>query len=345
MERFIGVDAGKYATKAAEYNTDKDGIHKDLFETKTAPGDFRDDAIEHGTCVAEIDGVVYKIGHGARGDGTVLETSKQTETHRLCTLLACADFCSDDETDDVYLATGLPAKEWAVVAKREEYKAFYPRENIEIRIKKPFFDGIHEKHFNIKQIFVFPESIGATLMDDSPEISETSLNGVIDIGNLNVNATLWQGTELIQDDSITDELGAATIISGLAQELSANFSRVSERMVASILTKQPDYRYLPGDNDIREQSKKFIHDYLLAHTEKIKRCCDARKWSLDFMNLIAIGGTSLILRNELEEVFGQNIHFLSCPAFANAYGYLRLMCSRLPQIGKVISLQDLDKTA
>ena len=345
MERYISVDAGKYATKSSEYLEKENGIRKIMFETKAAPGDFRDDAIERDTCIAEIDGKVLKIGHGARGDGSILETSKQNEVHRLSTLLSCAEFCSDNEVDERDLATGLPAQEWAVGEKREEYKAYFPKDEVCIKIKKPSSSIIQEKHFINKNIFVYPESIGASFQDDSPEITPTGLCAVIDIGNLNVNATVWQGTELIQDDSVTDELGAATLISGLSQELSANFSRVNERMVAAILSKQPEYRYLPGNDEIKKRSKEFIHDYLHAHAEKIKRCCDARKWSLDYMKIVAIGGTSLILKDELKEVFGENLRFLSCPSFANAYGYLRIMCSRLDNIGRIIPLTEVQKAA
>lgn len=344
MKRFIAVDAGKYATKVAEYLQSEDRTIQSVFETKTGTGDFRDDAIEKNTFIAEIGGNVMKIGRGAVGDGAMLETSKQTDIHKNCTLAAIATHCSDGEEDEICLATGLPAKEWAVVEKREQYKAFFPTDRQTIRIKMDSSSPVQEKNFVIKKIYVFPESIGAMFQDDSPAFSSDVLTGVLDIGRLNLNATMWQGADFIQEESVTDELGAAALISGLAQELSANFSRVDERLVETILKKKPSKRVLPGSPEIQEKSRAFIHDYLMKHAEKIKRCCDARKWSLDYMNLIAIGGTSAILREELKEVFGNRMVFLESMEFANAYGYLRLMCSRIPEIKKIIPLKARTET-
>lgn len=343
MVRYIAVDAGKYATKTAEFIVSENGIRRAKFETKMAPGDFRDDAIERETFIAENDGKVLKIGHGASGEGAELTTSKQSSIHRICTLAAIAGFCSDNETDEVYLATGLPAKEWQVVEKREAYKAYFPIDEQTVKIKRTSTSPIEEKHFVIKKVYVFPESIGALQMDDSPKYDPSALYGVLDIGNLNLNATLWQGSELIADESVTDELGAASLTSGLAQELSAEFTRVNTRLVDSILKKKPEKRMLPGSPEVQEKSRAFIHEYLKAHAEKIKRCCDARKWALDYMQLVAIGGTSTILHDELAEAFGDQLMFLSNPAFANAYGYLRMMCARIPEIGTVIPLNEVTK--
>ena len=341
MIRYISVDAGKFATKTAEYLPKENCIKRTKFETKTAPGDFRDDAIERETFIAQIGDRTLKIGHGASGEGAELTTSKQSIIHRDCTLAAVAWFCSDNEVDEVYLAVGLPAKEWQVVNKREAYKEFFSVGEQEISIKRSSAADIEKKHFIIKRVYVFPESIGALQMDDSPKYDPNALYGVLDIGNLNLNATLWQGNELIADESVTDELGAASLISGLAQELSAEFTRVNTRLVDSILRKKPDKRMLTGSTEVQEKSKAFIHDYLIGHAEKIKRCCDARKWAMDYMQMVAIGGTSTILRDELAEVFGGRLMFLENPAFANAYGFLRMMCARIPEIGAVIPLTEV----
>ena len=342
MKRYISVDAGKFGTKSAEYLKEKDGIRKSMFETKVSPGDFRDDALEANTQLVEYNGTVYKIGHGAAGSGAELETSKQSEVHLLSTLTAISKFCSDNEADEISLAVGLPAKEWAVVEKRQSFKKFFPREEQTIRVKSSSTGEIKTKKFTIKRLSAYPESMGAMWQDDSPKVDDLSITGILDIGNLNLNATIWQNVELIQDESITDELGAATLIAGLAQELSANFSRVNERYVASLLGKSPEFRYLPGSTEVQKSSHELIHRYLLEHAGKIKRCCDARRWSLDYMNLIAIGGTSQILKAELKEVFGGNLKLLENPVFANAFGYLRLMCSQIPEIRKEIPLKEVE---
>ena len=78
MERYIAVDAGKFAVKACEYQREEDKVVDFTFQTKMSDGDFRDDALEKNTYLAEVNGVTYKIGNGARGTGADLETSKAT---------------------------------------------------------------------------------------------------------------------------------------------------------------------------------------------------------------------------------------------------------------------------
>lgn len=345
MVRYISVDAGKGATKVTEYLPAGKGIRRYSFETKISPGDLRDDSIEKNTFVADIGGTVVKMGRGASGSGAELNTSKITSTHKLAVLAGIANLCSDNEEDTIYLASGLPAKEWAVVDLREQFKRFFPREPQTVKVKWSGSDTIHEKHFTIEHVYAYPESIGALLAVPTPTVAPANIYGVLDIGNLNLNATMWQGFDLLRDESITDELGAAPLIQGLSQELSANFSRCDERLVGSILKLKPKMRFLPSsDPSITERSHKFIEDYLLKYAERIKRDCDARKWSLDYMELTAIGGASTILHEQLAQVFGGRLKFLDCPAFANSYGYLRLMCSHIKEFGEdLIPLKEVEK--
>ena len=58
------------------------------------------------------------------------------------------------------------------------------------------------------------------------------------------------------------------------------------------------------------------------------------------MDIVAIGGTSSIIKDELKEVFG-NIIILKNSEMCNALGFLRMLCSRMPEINKVIPLNDI----
>lgn len=80
MERFIAVDSGKFATKVAEYKKNEDIVRTFSVRTKISEGFFCDDAIENNTVVVEINGKVYKVGNGAKGEGANLDTGKNDET-------------------------------------------------------------------------------------------------------------------------------------------------------------------------------------------------------------------------------------------------------------------------
>lgn len=346
MKRYIAVDSGKFATKFAEYDPKKDQVRKYSIRTRVSEGDFRDDAIEKSTVVVEIDGKVVKVGNGARGAGVNLDTDKKSEDHRICTLTALAMLASSKEKDEMYVAIGLPAREWASVSKRMDFKEYMlPDGDITVTIKKDSNSEAVKKTFCIKAKYVFPESIGALFMDETMNmVTPTSIIGVLDLGNLDLNATLWQGAELLQDKSATEELGGSILIQSLSQELST-ITACDELVVANILKQPADERCLPNIGTLTdeqlEESKRVIKRVLQTHAERVKKCCRSRQWSLDVTNIIAIGGTSKDIADELKETF-QNITVLENSQYCNVLGYLRMLCSRIPEIGKVIPLKETE---
>ncbi len=348
MEKYIAVDSGKFATKAVEYDITKNAIRKFSFRTRVGEGDFRDDAIENNTVIVEIDGKTYKIGNGAKANDVELDTDKKSEIHKLCILTAIATLVSSNQVDEVNVAIGLPAKDWSVVSKRIDFKEYMlPSGEITISFKKNSDSNVEKKIFKIKRSYVFPESIGALFMDETIQlVSNTSIIGVLDIGNLNLNATLWQGVELVQEKSSTADLGGAILIQELSQELSFRVAACDELITANILKDHSGDRHLPDNMNLSkeqvEESREIIKRVLREHAEKIKRTCRGRNWSLDVTKLIAIGGTSEDIAPELQEAFG-NIIILPEPNFCNALGYLRLMCTKIPEINKIIPL-DLVKS-
>lgn len=344
MERFIAIDTGKFATKVAEYDPNKKTVKKFQIRTKVSDGDFRDDAIEANTVVAEIDGISYKIGNGARGTGAALDTNKKTDVHKICMLTALATLASENEKDELNVAIGLPAKDWENISKRMDFKDYMlEKGDITISIKTSSSAPVVKKTFTIKNRFVYPESIGALFMDETIyDITPNSITGVLDIGNLNLNATLWQGTEFIGDKSSTAELGGSILIQELSQEISTNITPCDEMITANILKSSE--RCLPESKNLTpeqiEESRALIKRVLKEHAEKVRRCCRSRNWSLDVTNIVAIGGTSKDLEAELNEVFG-NILVLPNSHYCNALGYLRMMCSNL--IGEIIPLDEESK--
>lgn len=348
MKRFIAVDSGKFATKVAEFIKTDDKVRHFSIRTKVSEGYLIDDAIEENTVVIEVDGKVYKVGNGARGNGANLDTDKNDDIHRICTLTALATVASANEKDEFYVAVGLPASEWAMPVKREEYKKnMLPEGDVTIKIKKNKGDVV-TKTFSIKQRFAFPESIGALFMDGVIEdvIGNPNMpTGVIDIGNLNMNATFWQGTELIQDKSASPELGGAILIQEISEQLSTRFDYVDEMVVANIIKSNPKDRHLPeglgfSEEEV-EQSRQIIDNVIKAHVKKIRDTLKKKNWSIKGTRIVAIGGTSKDIELELKEALGSNLTVLPSSNLCNAYGYLRIMCSKIDEINSFIDLPQL----
>jgi plasmid segregation protein ParM len=349
MERYVAVDAGKFATKVAEYHKDKDETTKFKFATKMSEGNFLDDSLEKETYLVEIEGKVYKFGKGATGKGAALETDKNSDIHKYAILTALASMCSDNEPDVFNVATCIPVSEWMNVDKRIESKKYLlPEGDFTIKIRAYGENEYRTKRFSINQKtkLCLPESIGGMFLDEAPAISEVSNIGIIDIGSLNAHVTKWTGIIPDQDYCDTSELGGTILARTLASKLSATFSRCDENLVRKTLLLKPKNRHLypnNGDEDIINRSKDLIDKALLEHVQSIKSLCDAKGWPLAFMDLRFVGGTSAILKNEIYQVFGENVYIAPNSAFCNAYGCLRSLCARIPSIGDVIPLPPIEK--
>lgn len=342
MEIYVAVDSGKYATKVAVYSPVADEVKTFKFKTRFGPGNFEDDALESNTVIVEYEGNTYKIGNGASTEAA-LETTKASEIHKICTMAAIAMCVSSNEVDEVHAAIGIPVKEWENVEKRLEYKKYIlPDGEVSIKLMAKSDGDIVDKRFKIVSKHVYPESQGALFLKKVAPLSNGTV-AVMDLGNLNINCTCWNHRELDRQYSLTDELGGNILISGLSQELSAEFSRCDETYVAKVLKQPLEDRYLKPNRpnpDVESLSKQMINDYLLNHVKMIRRKCDAKHWSLDFMDIVFIGGTSDLLRNEIKEIFGESSYIPKHPEYANVVGFLRVMCAKF--MDKVIAVPLVD---
>lgn len=346
-ELYIAVDPGKGNTKVAIYygnleNKQKKPVHICKFATRLSDGDFRDDSIGNNTFLAKYEGKVYKIGRNALRRSE-LNTDKMTEIHRLCTLSAIAMFCDDSTNEDdvtqVHAAIGIPVKTWQNVGKRVAYKDYMmPNGVITMHLKYPNSDRIMVKRFCFVTRHVYPESQGAIFLKKmDPDIPIA----VIDIGDLNINFTIWSNGDLDENYSTTSEQGGSILLSELAATLSTEFSRVNEQEVLKALLRK-ERMLIPNrpNEEISRRSHEIIEQFLHNHVMAIRRTCDAKHWSLDFLQLVCIGGTAGLLRKEIKEIFGEQTYLPPNAELANCVGFLRRMCAT--ELDIIIPIPDFE---
>lgn len=344
MIRYVAVDSGKFATKYATYDEANQKILKNRFRTKISPGRMDDDEIEAGTFIMEYEGNVYKIGNGASSEAEMV-TSKTADIHRLCTIAAIAMYIGNEE-DLVHVCVGAPLSVCENRQSKLTFKRFIlpdpvfnekksnetglmtydPSELIEVKLRLTSDSMPVTKRFRIASKMVRPESSGVLYLDPTEFAEGTT--AVLDIGNLNINGSIWNAFECDNESSITDELGGSVLIAGLSKKLSQEFSRCDQTLTARVLKKPWEERMLipkVENTDIPERSLALIHEYCINHVKAIKRECDERHWSLDFMKIACIGGTTSILEHELKEVFGQGIYIPESPEYVNVLGFLKFL--------------------
>jgi len=328
MKRYIAVDSGKGHTKVAVYDAATETVKTASFETKYEEGTFEDTDPGKDTYLVEMKGHTYKVGHAAT-IGTELISSKKTFVHKLSTLFAIARECSEDEVDEVYVAIGIPVKDYQEVAIRNKYREFIlPEDEIEMRYKLTGESEPVTKKFKIVGRYVYPETYGAIFANG---VDPTGTVGVVDIGFLNVNMTMFDAGEIDSLTSVTTDKGAKALISGLAQKLSAAFSRVNEKNVMELLKRVGDNRCLKPTRpnlQIEKDSKNIVDKYINTYVTDIMNDCRAAQWPVDYTQFVFIGGTINMIENEVKEVFGEDIIIPEESSFVNAIGFLKAMCGR-----------------
>ena len=328
--KLVSIDAGKYATKS--YALTPDGVIRKKCRTKYSEGNFKDDMIQRGTFIAEIDGgPIYRIGHGAKNEPAA-ETSKKAEINRIVTLAAVARMLGAGTHENVGIAIGLPLDICEKVEERLDYKEFIlgkPGVLHTVRLKESSYSEIVEVKFSFGRQLVYPEGIGA--LYKYPAICKNYPVGIIDIGHINTNCLYYNLFEPVYESCFTDEMGGKFLISELTGKLSAELgSGVDDNLVASILKRPYEERCLPSTVpgfDTQEQSRKVIDQALRDHVLGIRQWCRTRHWSIDFMIKIFIGGASRLLQKEIRETFGESAIIADESEYVNAYGFLKILCA------------------
>ena len=331
MSKFIAIDCGKYNTKASYYDEESGKKGKFKFRTKASPGTFADDMFGKGTYIVQIDdGPVWKIGTEAKKEPD-METSKKTEIHQVCTMSAIAMVACDDKPVDVNAVIGIPLDLAEIPEERISYKDYILGKDGEahtVKFKTEPNGPVRQASFRIQKRLVYPEGIGV-LYEYPAELDGTV--AIIDIGNLNTNHTYADRYQIMWDSCFTDELGGKVLIANLAQALSSELgARCDENLIASTLLKPYESRHLVpanGNEAIKTKSKEIIDSFLLDHVKTIRSKCDLKKWPLEFMRVVCIGGTSKLLTKELHDVFGANVLIPNDPEYVNAEGFLKKLCA------------------
>lgn len=328
----VSVDGGKSHTKVKSYRMETGKGIETKFMTKITPGgDFRDDMFEHGTFLAQIDdGPIYKVGSDGKQSAD-MQTSKKSEVHKVCIMAAVAYACGGGEDNEVSIVTGLPLQSCSIPEERISFKEYILGDlgvQHTVKIKPNAKSPVVTIGFKFVEQKVYPEGIGV-IYEHPEEFSGPT--GIIDIGGLNMNGLYVNGFSPYAENCFTDEAGGKNLITTLAQQLTSELgTRCDEHMAEFVLSKPYEERFLvsqTGNKDVEQKSREVIDACVLEHVRNLKAKCDFHHWSMEFMKLVCIGGTSKILARELKMVFGDRIIIPKNPEFINVRGFLRKLCA------------------
>ena len=311
--KYVSIDCGKANTKVCAYDVESSKLSKAIVSTNV---EKRNSLVE--LCRQENQYIVTFAGDDEEINGgwdvgfgsgqTSYSNSKKDMIHKIMTLTAIA--LVTENGDSVVPAIGCPLTVFNDAdSKVEFYDYIFPDGRVDVNI-----NGIDHYYFIKKDKgCVFPESFGAMFMFPERFTGDT---GVIDIGGLNVNASLFKKGKYQQELSMTEKLGLFSIVSYLRTRLNALCDAgFDDRTVECFLRSGS----VPGS----EKSAEVIESVLASHLPRIEKI--VKEWNIDRIDLIFIGGTSKILQKYIEERFPDNAFIPNEADFINCKGFLKEM--------------------
>lgn len=301
----IAVDSGKARTKAIGI---VDGENKS-FAFHTRIKDVPYEKLETEDDVLTLNGSHTIM---ASQNGTVEHnvTSKASDTHVRSTYYAISKMIPNGS--EIALAIGTPLSTFSNPKEMNRYRKVmlnYSKGEVEDDTIKPAYPRTisfkvngEQFEYTVKQLEVYPESTGY-LMFNSQLHEEDDVLAVIDIGGLNVNASLYQrGMDgkfkpLSPKESETSNLGVRALVfdirAALSQYLSTNIT-VDD---AAVALQRGYYGIAP---EMREETAAIIKQAREKHVENIADILEGLQWDFQNMRAAFVGGGSVLLREEIQ---------------------------------------------
>lgn len=316
MNKKIAIDTGKHTTKVVTETKGNTSKRFSFISAIKANVSMTQDPTNH---IIVYDGIKYLVGSQAKTFMEV-DNSKDTELHKICVITALAVACDDGDKADVTI--GFPLDRFYHKEERLEY-----RNNLLPLGKHTVTINGNKKVFEIVHAAVRPEGYGA--VHYKQDLFKDRTVNVVDIGGLNVNACTYKNGILQEGNITTLQKGGIMLYT---DSLAALKTIADERMLKALDPLSPEaieddvihgyHESIEGSKEkLKEVRTIFVNDIF---NELMKKKFDMTK------KIFFMGGTSLILRKELAEKFGENICIFGSDnfndiQFINAKGFYRGM--------------------
>lgn len=316
MERIIVVDCGKLETKVVVRKPDGSTV-RSKFPTKIGEANelaTLNKAVVEDLHIVEYEGKKYSVGDP---DGSTSDSnSKKDMVHKVVTLTAIA--MAVDNGDSVKVAIGCPLSVFSDREARDDYLDYIlPKGQVEITV-----DG-KAKKFYIAYRQCYAESFGAMYL--FADRFRNSVVGIVDIGGLNINCSYFNNKKLVGDSCFTDKYGMNHILGKVRSKL----NQVLDAQFKMFEVEHFVHGEFSCDDAMRERIEGIVSDEYDKDLEAIEKACKENSWNVGFCSLIFIGGTSQVLKDRIQERYGERAFIPDDSEYVNAEGFMRALCMQL----------------
>lgn len=323
MNRKIAIDTGKSTTKIVAENKGNTSRHLSFITAIKPNTDYTEDKTNH---ILEYEGKTYLVGSQAKSYMEI-DNSKNSDLHKICVMTALALTC--DSGDKAEVVIGCPLTNYYSQVQRKIY-----RENMLPKGKHTVIIDGTKRTIEIVKATVRPESFGAILY--KPSVFNGKTVNVVDIGGLNVNAVSYSDTILNQGTITTVQLGGIALCEEALINLQKSSNEKMAKALESLSAEQIEEHVIRGYHPKITGSREVI---LAAKRKIVQEIYNTlKKKNFDFTNdFCFIGGTTLLLKDEIIKIFGDDSIFLADNRedmqFINAEGFYRSLKQTSKQMG------------
>lgn len=307
-EKIIAIDPGKFRIKGAT-GTEAEPT---LVDYRSKLYTLKPD--EHFEPQGVSKFITYKDGRyiiGDQGSDTDKSFKKDTILHKVGMMAALSDMVS--EGDIVRLVLGCPAAIYKDKTARSEYKEFMTDGGI-----LSFETG--EKHFDITiaSTLPMPESSGAPYV--YPSLFQGRRVGVIDMGGLNLNFSVFNNMVLDLDSMNTINHGGYELEKRVVTRFGGRYG---------VALSRDDYEQVVANNGIKMNnildatSTTLLEDTYSDFIGEIPNIVKGFGYDLSLMDVVCLGGTSELLGERITKVIPHAIVKENI-TWANALGFLKV---------------------
>ena len=283
----ISIDSGKHTTKC--YLKDKEGnAIRDFFPTKMSPTEEIVPSSANSYIVSMGDSK-ERFVLGASATDYDYSTNKAIDLHRYAIYTMIHKYALNNQI--VNLTIGCPLSIFHNVEKREKYKNFI----MQNKVISFTVDG-ETKQFTLDKVKVVPEGSGYLLKNSDVYLNR--LVGIVDIGGLNLNGCVYNKLVPDKNTYFTENQGSHILRNDLRIALNEEFGAELEDFLMEQVLEDGYLKKYPKES--KEFIDKFMKDFLEI---KIKNSMKKKGWSIDFMDIVFVGGGSLLLQKYIKEVF------------------------------------------
>lgn len=306
--KLISIDPGKHTTKAMVINN---GVTDNLsFRTKVFKLDYGTGIEAQGKSYnSRFEGKDYIIGdQGEEIDYTV---DKATLNHKLAVYTAASQLLGDNQA--VRMVLGCPTSIYKNKGLREEYRDYMMNDG-RVRI------GINGKNhlFIVENILVLPE--GSGIVYTNPNLFKGKRVAVIDLGGLNMNFTVYDNLIPQPSSMFTLNHGYTEIETRLSNELSSMYGISPQADDIQNVLREGGLK-VKGEMDIRSTQviDGILDQYVLKLIQEVRK----NNFNLDMMDVVFVGGTSLLVHDKLKEHIPHGI-MMENAQWSNVEGFYRV---------------------